>query len=97
MPMETFLCTLHASKAYNVMSYIIERSTHQLTELNSEGKLPIELLLYEAEYNRDSLEYVQAVNELLRANPESLAHLLVYKSQSGKESDPNTLKRKHPS
>lgn len=51
---------------------------------NKDAKLPIQLLLYHSECDRDSLEYVQAVNALLRANPESVAHLLVNESQSEK-------------
>jgi hypothetical protein len=73
------------------MSYILGTSKRQLTELNNEGKLPIELLLYQAVCNRDRLEYVQAVNKLLRANPESLTHLLVL------EGRPKALMRMRPS
>jgi hypothetical protein len=76
---------------YRVMSYILGTSKRQLTELNNEGKLPIELLLYQAVCNRDRLEYVQAVNKLLRANPESLTHLLVL------EGRPKALMRMRPS
>jgi ankyrin repeat protein len=43
---------------------------------NKDGKLPIQLLLYEASCDRDSLEYVQALNALLCAHPEAVAHLL---------------------
>jgi ankyrin repeat protein len=63
--------------SYRVVSYIRERSTREATELNKEGKLPIELLLYEAEFDRYTFEYIQCVYKLLRANPESLSPQLV--------------------
>eukprot|EP00956_Cyclotella_meneghiniana_P015689 scaffold24280_cov55-Cyclotella_meneghiniana.AAC.6 len=53
----------------DVIPFIIEQSTFGVTQQNSDKLTPMELLLYEAECDRDSMEYVEAVRCLLLANP----------------------------
>ena len=65
-------CSLHhACLAGNceIINCILEKSAHGSSLRNSEGKLPIQSLLYDADINRDSLEYVGAVYGLLSAYP----------------------------
>ena len=65
-------CVLHhACLAGNsdIINCILEKSAHGSSVRNSEGKLPIQSLLYDADINRDSLEYVGAVYGLLSAYP----------------------------
>jgi hypothetical protein len=53
----------------HVVNYILERSNHGAS-LPIHGKLPIGILLSKlADCDRDSIEYVEAVGRLLRANP----------------------------
>jgi ankyrin repeat protein len=54
----------------SVINWIMDRSDYGVSLRNKDGKLPIELLLC-ANVNRDSLEYVEAMNRLLslRAYP----------------------------
>ena len=59
----------------DVVNYILEVSPHGVTVPNTEGKLPIMVLLYDADCARDQ-NYVDTVDSLVRANPkESLANL----------------------
>ena len=54
----------------DVMNYILEESPVGVTFQNSEGKLPIELLLlYNTKCDRGSMEFVDTVESLLKANP----------------------------
>jgi ankyrin repeat protein len=63
----------------NVVSYILEKSTHGASIKNGkrgDGKLPLQLLLFGAgfdEEKRHSLEYVDAVDSLVRAHPAWMA------------------------
>ena len=61
----------HACLAGNcdIVNFILEKSNHGSSVRNSEGKLPIHLLLYDADCNRDSIEYVSAIHSLLLAYP----------------------------
>jgi ankyrin repeat protein len=61
----------------DAVQWILEMTNGSWVSMeNKDGELPIQLLLYEASCDRDGLEYVQAVNALLRAHPEAVAHLL---------------------
>jgi ankyrin repeat protein len=61
----------------NVVKWILEKSDAGLSVQNNEGKIPIQLFLYNTNpfCDRNSLEYVQAVYMLLRANPTDVEHL----------------------
>ena len=50
------------------INHILEKADYGVSLRNQDGKLPIELLL-EAHIDRESLEYVEAFNRLLRAHP----------------------------
>ena len=55
---------------HDIINYILGKSDYQkLSEPNIDGKLPIQLLLYRAKCERDSLGYMNAVYSLLRAYP----------------------------
>eukprot|EP00956_Cyclotella_meneghiniana_P025776 scaffold54458_cov36-Cyclotella_meneghiniana.AAC.1 len=57
----------------DIVSYILKTTDHGVTVQNSNGKLPIQMLLFDATCDRD-LQYVDAVDSLFRANPvDSLA------------------------
>jgi ankyrin repeat protein len=56
----------------SVINWIMDRSDYGVSLRNKDGKLPIELLLCGADVDRDSLAYIEAVNHLLRANPDVL-------------------------
>jgi ankyrin len=61
---------------FDVIELILDRAAGGGVSVeNDNGKLPIEMLLYEATCDRNSLEYVQAVYALLRAHPESVTGL----------------------
>ena len=65
-------CALHhACLAGNceIINCILNKSTHGLSMRYSNGMLPIQVLLYKADCNRDSLEYVSAIYGLLLAYP----------------------------
>ena len=51
------------------MSYFINMSTVSVSSRNSDGKLPIELLA-ESESDKDSLAYVEALWQMIRAYPD---------------------------
>ena len=53
----------------DIINCIIEKTTHGASVRNWDGKLPIQLLLYDADCNRDSLEYMGVVHRLLIAYP----------------------------
>lgn len=53
----------------DIINYFLEQSTHGVSSRNSDGKLPIQLLLYDAECDRDNLEYMGTVHSLLFAYP----------------------------
>jgi ankyrin repeat protein len=59
----------------DIVNYILSKSECGVSAPNDERKLPIELLLYEAKCDRSNVEYIQAVDGLLRANPEALSCL----------------------
>ena len=46
------------SENLEIISYILEQSSHGASVRNSDGKLPIQLLLYDASYCRNGLEYL---------------------------------------
>jgi ankyrin repeat protein len=84
-----------------VANCILERSDHGVSSRNKDGKLPLELLLC-ADVNRDSLEYIEAANRLLRAHPnvlEGLSANSVGLHGEGilQETSSCALKRKHNS
>ena len=55
---------------HDIINYILGKSDYQkVSEPNIDGKLPIQLLLYRAKCERDSLGYMNAVYSLLRAYP----------------------------
>jgi ankyrin repeat protein len=65
----------------NVVNYILERSGFGISS-PIHGKLPIDLLLSDlANCDRNSLEYVEAVGRLLRANPWMTLEKWVYVAQ----------------
>ena len=53
----------------DVITYILNKSDHGVSMQNADGSLPIQLLLFHAKCNRDSLEYIDSVDSLLRAYP----------------------------
>jgi ankyrin repeat protein len=59
----------------DIVKRILERSDAGVSVQNNEGKTPIQLLIYDSHVDRNSLEYVEAVNALLRAHPEAVTHL----------------------
>lgn len=59
----------------NVVKWILERSDAGVSVQNNEGKTPIQLLLYDSQVDRNSLEYIQAVNALFRAHPDAVMDL----------------------
>ena len=62
----------HACLAGNcdIINFILETSKHGASVRNSEGKLPIQLLMYDADCDRDSIECVSAIHCLLLTNPD---------------------------
>ena len=60
---------------YDVIKYILDMSDRGISSRNVDGHLPIELLLFHARCDRDSLVYVDAVNSLLRADPSFIPFL----------------------
>ena len=60
----------HVCSAGNcdIVNFILETSDHGASARNSEGKLPIQLLLNDAGCNRNFIEYVSAIYSLLLAN-----------------------------
>jgi len=63
----------------DVVNYILDKSIHGVTVQNIENKLPIELLLYEAECDRNSLTYIGTVDRLLRSSPAEVLTTLLGK------------------
>eukprot|EP00956_Cyclotella_meneghiniana_P014246 scaffold21258_cov58-Cyclotella_meneghiniana.AAC.7 len=59
----------------DIVIYLLGESNHGVTVPSSEKKLPIELLLYEAKCDRNTVEFVAAVNLLLRSCPDTLLNL----------------------
>ena len=53
----------------NIVNFILETSDHGASVRNFKGKLPIQLLLYDADCNRDIIEFVSAIHFLLLAYP----------------------------
>ena len=47
-----------------IVSHILDKS-----EENMDGKLPIELLLYDADCDHSSMEFMNAVKRLFKTNP----------------------------
>jgi 23S rRNA G2445 N2-methylase RlmL len=67
--------TLTQIETYLFTLLVLEESGARLALQNNEGKVPIQLLLYGSDIDRNSLEYAQAVNALLRAQLEDVVHL----------------------
>lgn len=98
---------LHIACRQNVcgmVNYILSKSIHGTSVPDSKGRLPIQSLMFDALCDRKSRKYVEAVNVLLRANPQALANLLVNSNhcsrlgavwQRDNESSSRRLKRKH--
>ena len=61
---------------------ILEQSTFGVTLQNSAKQIPLELLLFESECDRDSIEYVEAVTCLLQVNPVDTLECLMGKDKS---------------
>ncbi|KAL3772825.1 hypothetical protein ACHAWO_006908 [Cyclotella atomus] len=85
----------------SVINYILEKCDYGVSSRNKDGKLPIELLLG-ARSDQDSLEYVEAVNRLLRAHPGVLEGMVANSETLqgeglSKKRSTSTLKRKHES
>ena len=59
----------------NVINYILEKSNLGVSVVNAK-KLPIQALLFDADCDRDSLEFVEAVGGLLFAHPVNPADLV---------------------
>ena len=53
----------------DLIPLIIEQSSFGVMLQNSTNQIPIEMLLLESQCDRDSIEYVEAVRCLFRANP----------------------------
>jgi ankyrin repeat protein len=61
----------------NLVNHILDRDVYGVSPPNADHKLklPIQALIYHADCDRDSLEYVEAVGRLLYANPVSITDL----------------------
>eukprot|EP00956_Cyclotella_meneghiniana_P020531 scaffold36344_cov56-Cyclotella_meneghiniana.AAC.4 len=60
----------------DIINYILMMTDHGVSVQNKIGKLPIQLFLFNAECDRSSMEFMDAVYTLLRANPvDSLKNL----------------------
>ena len=53
----------------DLINYILEKFSHGASVRNSDGKLPVQLLSYDSDCNRNSLGYVSAIYGLLLAYP----------------------------
>ena len=60
-----------------IIPCILEQSAYGVTVQNSEKQTPIELLFYEAECDRDSMVYVEAIRCLFQVNPVDILKCLV--------------------
>ena len=69
----------------DVIPFVIEQSTFGVTLHNSDNQIPLQLLLFESESDRDSLEYLEAVRCLFQVNPVDLLKCLM-----GKDEDKST-------
>eukprot|EP00956_Cyclotella_meneghiniana_P022796 scaffold43476_cov50-Cyclotella_meneghiniana.AAC.1 len=54
----------------SIIPSIVEISTYGVTLQNSDKLTPLEMLLFESECDRDSIEYVEAIRCLLQVDPE---------------------------
>eukprot|EP00956_Cyclotella_meneghiniana_P010048 scaffold13870_cov77-Cyclotella_meneghiniana.AAC.3 len=59
----------------DIIIFLLGESNHGVTVRNSEKKVPIEMLLYEAKCDRNSVEFVAAVDLLLRSCPDTLLYI----------------------
>ena len=70
----------HACLQYNcgIVSFILTQTKNceGASVRNSEGKLPIEILLYDSFWDRDSHEYIEAIYYFLCAHPYALIELM---------------------
>jgi hypothetical protein len=65
-------CALHHAclgSNCDLINFILEKSNHGASARNSDGKLPIQMLLHDSVCNRNCLEYVSALYGLLLAYP----------------------------
>ena len=60
---------------YDIINFILDQPGHGASMKNADGKLPIQLLLFHANCDRDSLEHMDSVDSLLRAYPAALSFL----------------------
>jgi len=60
---------------YDIIIYVLGKSSHGVTMQNLDKKLPIKLLLCEADCDRNSLGFTAAVDLLLRSCPDTLLDL----------------------
>ena len=65
----------------DLIPHIIEQSTFGVMLQNSAKQTPIELLLFESECDRDSMEYVEAVRCLFQVNPDEMLQCLTGKNK----------------
>ena len=67
------IATLHTLQGYQLC---FDKSDHGVSVKDAYNKLPIQVLLFEADCDRDSLDFVEAVGRLLYANPMNPADLV---------------------
>ena len=60
----------------DIVSSVLTQTSQGASLLNMDGKLPIEILLYDAECDQESHEYFEAVYHLLCVYPDSLIELM---------------------
>ena len=67
---------------FDVIKCILEQSTYGVTLQNSDNLTPIELLFFESECDRDSMNYVEVIRCLFQVDPEETLKCLVKKDSS---------------
>jgi len=80
----------------SIIPSIVEISTYGVTLQNSDKLTPLEMLLFESECDRDSIEYVEAIRCLLQVDPEVTLKRLLKKGNNATidEEQGATKKRK---
>ena len=77
----------------DIVNSVLSQTTRGASQ-NMDGKLPIEYLLYDAECDRESHDYIEAVYHLLCVYPDSMVELMESSSSdesSGDEGDESSL------
>eukprot|EP00956_Cyclotella_meneghiniana_P025306 scaffold52590_cov23-Cyclotella_meneghiniana.AAC.4 len=70
-----------------IIPCILEQSAFGVTVQNSEKQTPIELLFYEAECDRDSMVYAEAIRCLFQVNPVDILKCLVKSKSADADKD----------